>query len=88
MRISSYSRRTMSQNHSCIAGHMNGGAMWRITRHDEEDIIHAVGYNHEKERHLNGCSFDGKFTGFLKFFENCISVLNLSSNTATVLANN
>ena len=47
---------------------MNGGAMWRITRHDEEDITYVVGYNHEKERHLNGCSFDGKFTGFLKFF--------------------
>ncbi|KIH66261.1 metallo-beta-lactamase domain protein [Ancylostoma duodenale] len=40
------------------AGHMIGGAMWRITRHDEEDIIYAVDYNHKKERHLNGCSFD------------------------------
>ena len=60
-----------------------------ITRHDEEDITYVVGYNHEKERHLNGCSFDGKFTGFLKFFfESSISVLNLSSKTATVLASN
>lgn len=42
------------------AGHMIGGAMWRITRHDEEDIIYAVDYNHKKERHLNGCSFDSK----------------------------
>ncbi|WKX88238.1 hypothetical protein Q1695_008124 [Nippostrongylus brasiliensis] len=47
------------------AGHMIGGAMWRITRHDEEDIIYAVDYNHKKERHLNGCSFDNILRPYL-----------------------
>lgn len=35
-------------------GHMVGGAMWRIVKEGEEDIIYAVDYNHKKERHLDG----------------------------------
>ena len=31
-------------------GHMVGGAMWRIVKEGEEDIIYAVDYNHKKER--------------------------------------
>ncbi|CAL1299591.1 unnamed protein product [Larinioides sclopetarius] len=36
-------------------GHMIGGAIWRIVKDGEEDIIYAVDFNHKKERHLNGC---------------------------------
>lgn len=40
------------------AGHMIGGSIWRICRITGEDIIYCVDFNHKKERHLNGCSFD------------------------------
>ncbi|CAB3397435.1 unnamed protein product [Caenorhabditis bovis] len=40
------------------AGHMIGGSMWRICRVTGEDIVYCVDFNHKKERHLNGCSFD------------------------------
>ena len=33
-------------------GHMVGGAMWRIVKEGEEDIIYAVDYNHKKERYM------------------------------------
>lgn len=36
-------------------GHMIGGAIWKIVKDGEEDIIYAVDFNHKKERHLNGC---------------------------------
>ncbi|XP_064403755.1 cleavage and polyadenylation specificity factor subunit 2-like [Halichondria panicea] len=36
------------------AGHMVGGAMWKIVKDGEEEIIYAVDYNHKKERHLDG----------------------------------
>ncbi len=32
------------------AGHMVGGAMWKIVKDGEEEIIYAVDYNHKKER--------------------------------------
>lgn len=32
------------------AGHMVGGAMWKIIKDGEEVIIYAVDYNHKKER--------------------------------------
>lgn len=41
------------------AGHLIGGAIWRITKMGEEEIVYAVDFNHRKERHLNGCTFDG-----------------------------
>lgn len=41
------------------AGHMIGGAIWRITKMGDEEIVYAVDYNHKKERHLNGCTFEG-----------------------------
>ncbi|KAF1750887.1 hypothetical protein GCK72_017438 [Caenorhabditis remanei] len=40
------------------AGHMIGGSIWRICRVTGEDIIYCVDFNHKKDRHLNGCSFD------------------------------
>lgn len=40
------------------AGHLIGGAIWRILKEGEEEIIYAVDYNHHKERHLNGCILD------------------------------
>ncbi|CAL2045573.1 unnamed protein product [Caenorhabditis brenneri] len=40
------------------AGHMIGGSIWRICRVTGEDIIYCVDFNHKKERHLSGCSFD------------------------------
>ncbi|GAB2294030.1 hypothetical protein Dimus_028246 [Dionaea muscipula] len=36
-----------------VAGHLLGGAVWKITK-DGEDVIYAVDFNHRKERHLNG----------------------------------
>lgn len=39
---------------------MIGGAVWRITKMGEEEIVYAVDFNHKKERHLNGCTFNGK----------------------------
>jgi cleavage and polyadenylation specificity factor subunit 2 len=36
------------------AGHMVGGAMWKIGKDEEEDIVYAIDYNHKKERHLDG----------------------------------
>ncbi|TKR72525.1 hypothetical protein L596_019958 [Steinernema carpocapsae] len=41
------------------AGHMMGGAIWKITKMGDEEIVYAVDFNHKKERHLNGCTFDG-----------------------------
>ncbi|KHN82608.1 putative cleavage and polyadenylation specificity factor subunit 2 [Toxocara canis] len=41
------------------AGHMIGGAIWRITKMGDEEIVYAVDFNHKKERHLNGCTFEG-----------------------------
>jgi cleavage and polyadenylation specificity factor subunit 2 len=41
------------------AGHMMGGAVWRITKMGEEEVVYAVDFNHRKERHLNGCTFEG-----------------------------
>lgn len=41
------------------AGHMIGGAIWRITKLGDEEIVYAVDFNHRKERHLTGCTFDG-----------------------------
>ncbi|MCP9265235.1 Cleavage and polyadenylation specificity factor subunit 2 [Dirofilaria immitis] len=41
------------------AGHMIGGAIWRITKMGDEEIVYAVDFNHRKERHLNGCTFEG-----------------------------
>jgi cleavage and polyadenylation specificity factor subunit 2 len=26
----------------------------------DEEIVYAVDFNHKKERHLNGCTFDGE----------------------------
>ena len=40
------------------AGHMIGGAMWRIVKEGEEDIVYAVDVNHKKERHLNGADVE------------------------------
>ena len=33
---------------------MVGGAMWKITKEGEEDIIYAIDYNHKKERLVGG----------------------------------
>ncbi|KAF2069615.1 hypothetical protein CYY_009063 [Polysphondylium violaceum] len=36
-----------------LAGHMIGGAIWKITK-ETDTIIYAVDYNHRKEGHLDG----------------------------------
>uniref|UniRef100_A0A914CJ17 Cleavage and polyadenylation specificity factor subunit 2 n=1 Tax=Acrobeloides nanus TaxID=290746 RepID=A0A914CJ17_9BILA len=41
------------------AGHMIGGAIWKLTKMGDEEIVYAIDFNHKKERHLNGCTFDG-----------------------------
>lgn len=33
------------------AGHMIGGAIWKISKEGEEEIVYAVDYNHKKERY-------------------------------------
>eukprot|EP00877_Chromochloris_zofingiensis_P014690 jgi/Chrzof1/9475/Cz04g04140.t1 len=43
------------------AGHLVGGAVWRIYR-DSEEIVYAVDYNHKNERHLNGSHLEGLFS--------------------------
>jgi cleavage and polyadenylation specificity factor subunit 2 len=43
------------------AGHMVGGAMWRVSL-DEEDIVYAVDYNHKRERHLNASVLEAAFS--------------------------
>ncbi|GMT08469.1 hypothetical protein PENTCL1PPCAC_30643, partial [Pristionchus entomophagus] len=40
------------------AGRIIGGAIWRISKGGDDEIVYAVDYNHKKERHLNGCVFD------------------------------
>lgn len=35
------------------AGHLIGGAVWKITK-DSEEIVYAVDYNHAQDRHLDG----------------------------------
>jgi cleavage and polyadenylation specificity factor subunit 2 len=35
-----------------MAGHMLGGALWRITK-GAEDVIYAVDFNHAVEKHLD-----------------------------------
>jgi cleavage and polyadenylation specificity factor subunit 2 len=37
---------------------MIGGAMWKIVKDGEEEIIYATDFNHKKERHLNGCDLE------------------------------
>ena len=32
------------------AGHLVGGAMWKIGKDEGEDIVYAIDYNHKKER--------------------------------------
>eukprot|EP00047_Mylnosiga_fluctuans_P022572 m.122175 g.122175 ORF g.122175 m.122175 type:complete len:722 (+) comp9310_c0_seq1:211-2376(+) len=39
------------------AGHMLGGAIWKITKEPEE-LVYAVDYNHRRERHLLGAPLD------------------------------
>ncbi|CAD5234858.1 unnamed protein product [Bursaphelenchus xylophilus] len=41
------------------AGHMIGGAIWRITKMGDEEIVYAVDFNHRKERHLMASTFEG-----------------------------
>ncbi|RCV37933.1 hypothetical protein SETIT_8G103000v2 [Setaria italica] len=36
-----------------VAGHHLRGTVWKITK-DGEDVVYAVDFNHQKERHLNG----------------------------------
>ena len=43
------------------AGHMVGGTVWKIIQGNREVIVYGVDYNHRKERHLDGCSFEGIF---------------------------
>lgn len=50
------------------AGHMIGGAIWRISKMGDEEIVYAVDFNHRKERHLMGCTFDGKYLLLLDSF--------------------
>jgi len=40
----------------------------------EEEIVYAVDFNHKKERHLNGCTFDGNLFSFV-FFKILFKVL-------------
>ncbi|KAI6191554.1 Cleavage and polyadenylation specificity factor subunit 2 [Aphelenchoides bicaudatus] len=42
-----------------VAGHMIGGALWRITKMGDEEIVYATDFNLRKERHLNACTFEG-----------------------------
>ena len=42
------------------AGHMIGGAIWKISKQGDEEIVYAVDFNHKKERHLNGALFDSE----------------------------
>lgn len=38
-------------------GHTLGGTIWKLVKEDV-DIVYAVDFNHKKERHLNGATFD------------------------------
>jgi cleavage and polyadenylation specificity factor subunit 2 len=49
-----------------VAGHMIGGSLWRITKMGDEEIVYATDFNVRKERHLNACTFEGKFLYKLK----------------------
>ena len=49
------------------AGHMIGGAIWKIVKDGEEDIVYAVDYNHKRERHLNGCDVEKISRYFFRF---------------------
>ncbi|XP_050426265.1 probable cleavage and polyadenylation specificity factor subunit 2 [Adelges cooleyi] len=40
------------------AGHTVGGAIWKISKAGEEDIVYAVDFNQKKERHLNGSALE------------------------------
>lgn len=39
------------------AGHSLGGTVWKIVK-EMDEIVYAVDYNHQKERHLSGTAFD------------------------------
>ncbi|KAA3681272.1 cleavage and polyadenylation specificity factor subunit 2 [Paragonimus westermani] len=39
------------------SGHTLGGTIWKLVKEDT-DIVYAVDFNHKKERHLNGATFD------------------------------
>lgn len=38
-------------------GHTLGGTIWKLVKEDT-DIVYAVDFNHKKDRHLNGATFD------------------------------
>ena len=40
------------------AGHMLGGTIWKIVKDGVEEVVYMVDYNHQKDRHLNGCTLD------------------------------
>ncbi|CAH8832769.1 unnamed protein product [Trichobilharzia szidati] len=39
------------------SGHTIGGTIWKIVKEDTS-IVYALDFNHKKERHLNGATFD------------------------------
>ncbi|CAL8107332.1 unnamed protein product [Calicophoron daubneyi] len=39
------------------SGHTLGGTIWKLVKEDT-DIVYAVDFNHKKDRHLNGATFD------------------------------
>ncbi|RPA73293.1 hypothetical protein BJ508DRAFT_419095 [Ascobolus immersus RN42] len=38
------------------AGHTLGGTIWKVT-HGQENIVHAVHWNHSKDHHISGAAF-------------------------------
>jgi cleavage and polyadenylation specificity factor subunit 2 len=45
-----------------LAGHLLGGALWRITTPQQEQLLYAVDLNQRRERHLGGCMLDAAAT--------------------------
>lgn len=40
------------------AGHLLGGALWRINSPQQEQLVYAVDLNQRRERHLAGCMLE------------------------------
>jgi hypothetical protein len=59
------------------AGRTVGGTMWEIRR-GGESMLYAVGYNHRRELHLEGCKF-GLFKRPSVVITECNTLQNVSS---------
>mmetsp|Transcript_30814 Transcript_30814/g.80643 ORF Transcript_30814/g.80643 Transcript_30814/m.80643 type:complete len:792 (+) Transcript_30814:220-2595(+) len=66
------------------AGHMIGGAVFRIWKDEAEDVVYAVDYNHRKERHLPGSVLESLARPYLLITDSLNSTYSQPKQSETV----